>query len=222
MVAIFILVSAVAAVLISWLVIKGTNDGLSHLKGAFNTTNVTVIHSAMSGISKKPKLVVVTPELTVEIVKTKETRGFGIYWGTTTTMVRAHGNQCQYYVPVGAITDKNYTFDPDHKILTLRPPLPVLDEEMVDVQSDPKQIEVRTEAGWSSLKGWEGKKVEDEAKAELRPAVIEAGKAEQYQSMAREQGRKVVAALLEQTLRAVLRPDVKVEVEWDSPGNMAK
>jgi hypothetical protein len=222
-----VVASAVVAVLITWLIMRAPGEVGQQarsvvaeigeaIKGAYITTDTTTIHSAISEISKKAKLVVLTPDLTVEVTKSKETKALGVYFGTTTSTVRAFKNRCQYYVAVGSITVASFTFDPEHKILTLRSPMPLFDEEMVVVQSDPKLMEVRTEAGWASIKSGEGKRVEEEAKAALKGAVIEEGKKDQYQAMAREEFRKVITSLLETSMRGVLRPEVKVEVEWDS------
>jgi hypothetical protein len=189
------------------------------MQGAFKPTinEKTVINAAITGLNQQLKVVVLTPELTVWVTRNKETRWAWdlLYLGTTTVNIMAPGNRAQYYVPLDRIGEKNLAFDSAHKTLTLTLPSPILDSGMVEVQSDPTKIQVRTDVGWASFDSYEGEAQRSEARKAMRQAVLESAKGEAFLALARENCRKKLSRFLRSVMDKIQQPDVKVEVVFE-------
>jgi hypothetical protein len=181
----------------------------------------TVINAAITGLNQQIKVVVLTPELSVWVTRNKETRWAWdlVYLGTTTVNIMAPGNRAQYYVPLDRVGERNLIFDVAHKTLTLALPSPILDSGMVEVQSDPTKIQVRTEVGWASFDRYEGEAERTEARKALRQAVLESAKGEAFAALARENCRKKLARFLRTVMEKSGQSDVKVDVVFEGEGD---
>ena len=60
--------------------------------------------------------------------------------------------------------------------MSIEIPTPVIDEEIVEIQSDPSLIKVRKEIGWGRLESRSGEFLERQIRRDLRSLVIEEGK----------------------------------------------
>ena len=100
-----------------------------------------------------------------------------------------------------------------HKRLTLRIPAPRLDEDLVEVQSDPGKIEFRTEVGWARFDSRSGQFLRDQAQKELRPAIVREGNSSLYIDKAKMNARESLKKLLE-PMASKLKEDVELEVEF--------
>jgi len=142
------------------------------------TTTTTVIRTAVSELHGVKHLVVLTAKVDAVITKNKETRRLWgkLYLGTTTVEVRATGNQVQFYVPLEDLRSDDFRYDEKRHVLQVTIPRPVLDEQFVDVQTDPSNIQIRTDVGWASLERYEGAFLRDDAIRDLRPQVIKTAK----------------------------------------------
>jgi hypothetical protein len=94
-----------------------------------------------------------TSTVDAEVEKTSEKR---ILWdllelGDTTVRIRVRDNKVQYYIPLEGFGESNVAFDPEARCLAFTLPEPVLDTEVVEVQSNPDLIDVQTEVGWGRL-----------------------------------------------------------------------
>lgn len=182
---------------------------LSGLAAAFRpeVNSTTVIRTAIGKISHTPKLVVLTATIDAEVEKSSATNWGYVYWGMTQVRLRAHGNRVQYYIPVEGIKETDFTYDASSRTLSLMLPPPRLDEEMVDVQSDPRQIEVETGNGWAKFDRWSGEPLRAEARQDLRKAVLSVGNHELLQAKAQANAqaemRKLLSPLAEQLQKGV-------------------
>lgn len=197
-----------------------TTDGIAAIAGAFKPTisvNST-ISTTVSRMRDAAKLVVLVEEVDVTVQKASDKSVlYGkVNLGTTTVTVRASGNRIQYYVPLDKITADDFTFDPLSKRLTLRLAVPAVDEELVEVQSDPAKIEVQTGIGWARLDKYSGQALRDEAKRDLRPAVIEQGRASEHIERAKANTKAAVEKLLTPLLTG-LKSDVAFEIAFSTP-----
>jgi hypothetical protein len=190
-------------------------QGLALNLASQNTYNIQ-INSALGVIKHTPKLIVNTYEVDVEIQEAVSSNWAYVYWGTTAVTIRSHRNKIQYYIPVDSLSTGNFTYDPDHKILHALIPLPRIDEDVVEVQSNPSLIDIQTSLGWASTDSGAGKQVRDDAMNKLRAAVIAAGKGEAQQALAEKDARKNFARLLDPVVET-LGPDIKVEVDFEPP-----
>lgn len=195
-------------------------DGIAAVAGAFKPTiNVnSTISTTVSRMRDAAKLVVLVEEVDVTVQKTsdKSVLNGKLNLGTTTVTVRASGNRIQYYVPLDKITPDDFAFDLTSNRLTLRLAVPAVDEEMVEVQSDPAKIEVQTDIGWARLDKYSGQALRDEAKRDLRPAVIEQGRAAEHVERAKANTKAAVEKLMAPLL-AGLKSDVIFQVAFTTP-----
>ena len=133
--------------------------------------------------------------------------------GTTTVALRARDNRVQYYVPLTNITKGDFKYDETHKRLVFRVSSPVLDKDLVEVQSDPSKIEVRTDIGWARFDKFSGQFLREQAQRDLRPAVLEEGNNSLYIDKAKINARESLKKLLE-PLASKLKDDVELEIDF--------
>ncbi len=175
----------------------------------------TVISTTLDRLKNESKLVVLTARVNVEITKESEK---SVLWGkvdlgSTRVRLKAVGNKIQYYVPLEKIEREAFKYDDFHKRITVTVPAPKFDEQMVDVQSDPSMMEVQSQVGWGRLDSYSGGFLRDQARRDLRPAVVQEGKNEMYQEKARTNARVALKKLLE-PLAGSLKDGIELEVEF--------
>lgn len=187
------------------------------LAGAFKpAVNVnTVFSSAIKNARNQSKLVVMTAEVDVNIDKTSEKR---VLWdalrlGDTTVRLRVRDNKVQYYIPMDQFTQEMLTYQPERNALVATVPTPRLDEEVVEVQSNPDRVEAETEVGWGRLEAYSGRHLLDEARRELRDAVLREGANPLLQEKARTEAEQAVRNLLNDLL-PYLREGVTIDVQF--------
>ena len=120
---------------------------------------------------------------------------------------KARKNKVQYVIPTKELTSESVTWNEATKTLTVNAPPPVLDESIVEVQSDPDMCEIRTDVGWARFRSRSGKALEHAIRKELRPSVLQAGRHELLMIEAR---RKACEAL-ETWFKTFLQTDTVAE-----------
>lgn len=164
-----------------------------------NVYNVEITLNTIGKLQQESKIIVLTAELTVDVERSSTKRFMWDYYnlGTTTVRMKVPGNKVQYYIPTDSLDEKSIAWDADKQELVLNLPDPILDEEIVEVQSDPKLIQVQKDIGWARLDAYSGKAMENQIKSELREKVIEAGKHELLLEKAKVNAEKVIKDLFE-------------------------
>jgi hypothetical protein len=175
-----------------------------------NFSAKTVVFNAVGEMTKRKKLVVLTANVTAEIHKENTKTWLGVNW-TTTVDLKAPG-KVQYYVPLEDFATRDISVAADGRSVVVRVAAPALDREIVEVESDPAKIEVRTAAGWGRLQSWSGQTLENSAKAELRRYVLEAGDAPLVHAQAETAAREAVTEIMK-PLAGALKEGVEVRVE---------
>jgi len=180
-----------------------------------NVTLRTTINSQFAKIDATPKLVVLTDTLNVEVARSSEKR---VLWGllnlgTTEVRLTAPGNKVQFYVPLRDLTAQDFTYQRAAKRVIVRVPAPMLDRDIVEVQSDPSKIEVQTKVGWARLSAFSGKALEAKAREALRQEVLMSADIPAMHDMARMQAEKTLAAFFRE-LAGSLQEGVGLEFEF--------
>jgi hypothetical protein len=173
--------------------------------GVFNTTTKVeqVISNTIGELKKESKLVVLTAEITVHVKRSSTKR---ILWdrldlGTTVVEMRVMGNKVQYVVPTTVISRDTFRWDGSRGEVVVDIPSPILDEEIVEVQSDPSRIEVRKDVGWGRFESYSGDFLEDQIRRELRSMVIQQGKHELLLDRARKNAEEAIRDLFSQFMK---------------------
>ncbi len=164
-----------------------------------NVYNVEITLNTIGKLQQESKIVVLTAELTVDVERSSTKRFMWDYYdlGTTTVRMKVPGNKVQYYIPADSLDENSITWDHERQELVLNLPDPILDEDIVEVQSDPRLIQVQKDIGWARLDAYSGKAMEDQIKSELREKVIEAGKHELLLEKAKRNAEKVIKELFD-------------------------
>lgn len=175
----------------------------------------TIIQTSLDRLRDESKLVVYTAEVSVMVTKFSEKKIFfgKVDLGRTTVRLRAAGNKAQLIVPLKSLSTADFRFDDAENRLTITIPPPRVDQNMVEVQTDPTYYEIETEVGWARLNGLSGDFLRDQAKRDLRPAVIEEASQPRIIEMAKQSAQEKIAALLEPAIKP-LRPNATVAVEF--------
>jgi hypothetical protein len=180
----------------------------------------TSVGSQVARLNATPKLVVLTETVDVEVAKSSEKR---VLWGllnlgTTEVRLKAPGNKVQFFIPLKEIKEEDFVYQPATKKVLVRVPAPVLDRQVVDVQSDPAEIEVETKVGWARLSAFSGRSLERQAKEALRQEVLSAADTPPMHDLARVQAEKTLRAFFGE-LEAGLRAGVRLEFEFKAAAN---
>ena len=180
-----------------------------------NVSVSTIVSSGIENVKHQSKLVVMTADVDVEIGKSSEKKVLWDYLklGDTTVRLRVRDNKVQYVVPVQEFDKDDVTFRPEANCLLVKVPTPQLDSELVEVQSNPDSMDAETEVGWGRLDMFSGDFLLDEAKRELRDAVLREGANPLLQEKAKSEAETAVRGLLKDWLPN-LREDVELKVEF--------
>jgi hypothetical protein len=194
-----------------------SNEIASAIQGATQPQyNInTVIQTSLERLREESKLVVFTADVAVMVTKFSEKKVlYGkVDLGTTTVRVRAAGNKAQLIVPLNELSSGDFEFDENLRRLTVTMPPPRVDKALVEVQTDPTFYEIETEPGWARLDSFSGDFLRDQARRDLRPAVIAEASHPRIIKMAEESGREKLQALLAAAI-APIDPKLQVVVEF--------
>lgn len=171
-------------------------------KAEHRTFQPAIVLTALGESSSRGKLVVFTQEVTTQATIESDRRLTEKRYvpGTQRRLtILAEGNRFQYYVPVHQISENNFSMEEELQRLHVRLPEPLLDEEMVSIQSDPAKIMVESTGG---LLTFGDDRVEiQKAQAALKPAVLKQARAASVKKQANEGAREVMTNLLRDVLR---------------------
>jgi len=160
-------------------------------------TTTTVIQTSMEKLRQEAKLVVLSADVTVEVTRTSSKILFDrLDFGDTVTTVRTKGNRAQYFVDLHGIKESDFRLSNGDKNLVVTVPEPRVDESIVEVQSDPNQMEVQTKVGWLRTDKKSRELTRAEAKKALRDAVVSEAKSQIFVDLARKNAQEKVADLL--------------------------
>jgi hypothetical protein len=186
------------------------NRATRSLMPSYSTT--TVIQTSMQKLRQEAKLVVLSADVTVEVTRTSSKILFDrLDFGDTVTTVRTKGNRAQYSIDLNNIKESDFRLKNDGKTLIVTVPEPRVDESIVEVQSDPNQIEVQTKVGWLRTDKRSGEITRAEARKALRDAVISEAKSQMYVDLARKNAQDKVAGLLNPLVKQMGVTNLTVE-----------
>ena len=175
---------------------RAFNRATKSLMPSYTTT--TVIQTSVQKLRQEAKLVVLSADVTVEVTRTSSKILFDrLDFGDTVTTVRTKGNRAQYFVDLNNVKESDFRLRNGGQDLVVTVPEPRVDESIVEVQSDPSQIEVQTKVGWLRTDKKSGELTRAEAKKALRDAVISEAKSQIYVDLARKNAQEKVTALLD-------------------------
>jgi hypothetical protein len=175
-------------------------------------SNNTLIQTSVSRLQKEAKLVVLSADVTVEVTHTSSKILFdSIDLGDTVVTLRTRGNRAQYFVPLDQIKESDFHLAQNDRALRVTVPEPRVDESIVEVQTDPDKMEIKTAVGWGRLNKRSGEMARAEAKRSLRHAVVSEAKSPIYVDQARNAAREKVTALLNPLVKQLGVTNVTVE-----------
>ena len=183
--------------------------GISALETAENiirperkVTIDSIIYSTIGELKKESKIVVMTGEVNLS-VKRSHTKFFSrLNLGTTAVEVLVPKNKVQYVIPTKAISEESFRWNDETGEVSIEIPTPVIDEEIVEIQSDPSLIKVRKDIGWGRFESRSGEFLERQIRQDLRSLVIEEGKGNKLMlEQAKKNAQEVIRELFETFMR---------------------
>ena len=112
----------------------------------------SIIYSTIGELKKESKIVVMTGEVNLS-VKRSHTKFFSrLNLGTTAVEVLVPKNKIQYVIPTDAISEESFRWNDETGEVSIEIPTPVIDEEIVEIQSDPELIKVKKDIGWGEAR----------------------------------------------------------------------
>lgn len=178
-----------------------------------------LVETRIKELKSDPKIVVADNRLDVTITREEEDELFsGVEWlptlsrGASTVSVLFEDNKVQYIVRPKDLKFKVEGSDVLHKVIITSKP-PVLDEEIVEVQSNPAKLKVKMDVGWSHLESGRGQEMLKRVKGAARDEVVKSGKTKKGLDFAQGMAGKTLRGLFEPALEA-LGKNIVVEVRF--------
>lgn len=172
-----------------------------------NTLISTSTTAFISSIRSEAKYVVASQSLTVTVARAEEYRGWwGFYLGTTTARIRVDDCRVQYIIPTDKVSTDDFMFDRSRNTLTVTLPRPVLDQDIVDIPTDPAKWWIESSSGWSRFN-------RAEVVADAQRAIRNETLVTSYRRGFDEATEAVATRRLKETMRKFLkRPDMSIEI----------
>lgn len=182
----------------------------------------TVIQTSLERLREESKLVVYTADVAVMVTKISDKKVLNgkVDLGTTTVRVRAAGNKAQLVIPLKDVVESDISYDEQTKQFTVTLPAPRVDETLVEVQTNPTFYEIETDVGWARLDKYSGEALREDARRELRAAIVQEASHPRLIDAAKTSGREQISGLLEAVVKP-LRPEATVAVEF-KPSELAR
>ncbi len=132
--------------------------------------------------------------------------------GQSTVKLKLSGNKVQYKV-----LPADLKFDVEVgevlKKVTIRSKLPVLDEELVEVQSNPDKMQFEKDMGWSHLESGRGEEMLTHIKQTAREEIIKSGQTPPQMAFAEAKGKNSLRETFAPLLKAI-DESIILEVEY--------
>ncbi len=164
--------------------------------------------------NKSPKLVVLTQKLDVSADETMT--DVGIIWDSQNSVNKVF-KDCliQYYIPLDSLKPRDISYSFKENCLYIYSPRPILDDEMLYIQTDPDKIVEDSTKGW-----FNSGKIEElkrKISKNIKQKVLQAGKEKDYLYSEAESGARFH---LENLFRCFLKGikgsnDVKIKIIFD-------
>ncbi len=178
------------------------------------STSSTTLTSALGELRAKGGLQIgwrtIDTAVEVDRTTTVDAFGFSVPLGSVHIRIDVPGNRVQYVVPV----DPTWTIravDAETFIVTIPPP--IVNKDVVEVQSDPAKFRVFIDNDWAEHLIPSGGDV-DSAKALVRASVIETGSSRPALAEVRMEARSVAAGFVGGVLAAGRGGNPRVIVEF--------
>ena len=198
----FTLVIIVLILTLGYLGISALETAENIIRPERKVTIDSIIYSTIGELKKESKIVVMTGEVNLS-VKRSHTKFFSrLNLGTTAVEVLVPKNKVQYVIPTDAISEESFRWNDETGEVSIEIPTPLIDEEIVEIQSDPSLIKVRKEIGWGRLESRSGEFLERQIRQDLRSLVIEEGKGNKLMlEQAKKNAQEVIRELFETFMR---------------------
>ena len=198
----FTLVIIVLILTLGYLGISALETAENIIRPERKVTIDSIIYSTIGELKKESKIVVMTGEVNLS-VKRSHTKFFSrLNLGTTAVEVLVPKNKVQYVIPTNAISEESFRWNDETGEVSIEIPTPVIDEEIVEIQSDPSLIKVRKDIGWGRFESRSGEFLERQIRQDLRSLVIEEGKGNKLMlEQAKKNAQEVIRELFETFMR---------------------
>lgn len=196
-----------------------TAGAINQLGSAFKpSVNVSVV---VTGVAKElsPTLQLKVGERLIDAESryTQDSEWLGIPFGKTVTTLRFDDNRVQYVTDLRNLNVASFQFigtEEGGGALLVSLPRPVLDANMVSIQTDPAKVFVEVDDQWlNNTFVWMGDG-RTEATHLIKTRVEEIGKASPLLREVELEAEPRINALLQQVLNSSLRSNVQVKVMW--------
>lgn len=179
---------------------------------------------ALGELAEKPALRVATREIAVQVeveVPTEVTwrpwvlpigRGFDVKVGETKATVTSPSNTVQYVVPIDRMNRARITGPDTSGAVTVWLPPPIVDEAVVDVESDPAKIEIALDRDWADHL-IRNDAARNAALAAIRESVVRQAASPVAMFEVREKSRTTVAEMIRALIDDKYRPE-RILVRW--------
>lgn len=185
---------------------------------AVQTTITTTLTSALGDLQPQGGLLVGWREIDTRVKFDRETTlgafGYKVPVGSVHIFLDVPGNRAQYIIPSNGPNDEHWNAQAiSESIIMLTLPAPIVNDKVVEVQSDPGKMAVYIDNDWMEHLIPSGGDI-DQAKKLLRQAVIETAQSKPALAEVRIEARQVAAKFFGEIFTRSLGRPVTVIVQF--------
>ncbi len=182
------------------------------------TTITSTLTSALGDLQPQGGLLVGWREIDTRVKFDRETTvgafGYKVPVGSVHVFLDVPGNRAQYIIPSNGPNDEHWDAQPiSESVIMLTLPAPIVNDKVVEVQSDPGKIKVYIDNDWMEHLIPSGGDI-DQAKKLLRQAVIETAQSKPALAEVRIEARQVARKFFSELFTRSLGRPVTVIVQF--------
>jgi hypothetical protein len=182
------------------------------------TTITSTLTSALGDLQPQGGLLVGWREIDTRVKFDRETTlgvfGYKVPVGSVHVFLDVPGNRAQYIIPSNGPNDEHWNVEAvSESVIMLTLPAPIVNDKVVEVQSDPGKIQVYIDNDWMEHLIPSGGDI-DQAKKLLRQAVIETAQSKPALAEVRIEARQVAAKFFGELFTRSLGRPVTVIVQF--------
>ncbi|MDA0213769.1 MAG: hypothetical protein O2875_00215 [Planctomycetota bacterium] len=185
---------------------------------AVQTTVTSTLVSALGDLHPQGGLLVGWREIDTRVKFDRETTvgvfGYKVPVGSVSVLLEVPGNRAQYIIPSNGPNDEHWNAQAiSDSVIMLTLPAPIVNDKVVEVQSDPGKMRVYIDNDWMEHLIPSGGDI-DQAKKLLRQAVIETAQTKPALAEVRIEARQVAGKFFSELFTRSLGRSITVLVQF--------
>lgn len=205
----------IAATILAWRALDRASQWVGDFTGMFGVTQSvsTTLQNALGELQHQGGLVVGWREINTHLRRDRESAirafGYSLPLGSVHIILEVPGNRAQYIIPA----NNDWTAESFGDLIVITAPPPIVNDKVVEVQSDPSKMRLVIDNDWMEHLIPSGGDI-DEAKRMIRASVVETASSGPALAEVRVEARRAVERFCSGIFGAVAGPTPRILVQF--------